>query len=252
MDETTHFGFTKVSPEEKTKKVKGVFNAVALKYDLMNDLMSLGLHRLWKRYAISALRIKAGHQILDLAGGTADLTKLILQKSKLKEFEPPCHVMISDINSAMLAQGICNLADAGLVDNVDVICNDAEQLPFDDHFFDRIIIGFGLRNVTNKFNALKEMYRTLKAGGQAMILEFSHPTHPLLASIYDQYSFKILPKLGEIIAKDKDAYQYLAESIRMHPDQEGLKHLIQKAGFDECKVTNLLGGIVAIHQGFKY
>jgi demethylmenaquinone methyltransferase/2-methoxy-6-polyprenyl-1,4-benzoquinol methylase len=247
MQKETDFGFKKVDPNKKTEMVKEVFDSVASKYDLMNDLMSLGVHRLWKSYAIGALRLKAGQSVLDLAGGTGDLTQAIH-----KQIGKQGHVVLSDINHNMLHHGYLRLVDKGLIEGINLATANAEHLPFNNNIFDRIIIGFGLRNVTDKFAALQEMYRVLSPGGQTMVLEFSHPTNALLSSIYDQYSFKILPKLGEIIAKDKESYQYLAESIRMHPDQDGLKNLMLSAGFDECKVTNLTGGIVAIHQGYKY
>ena len=247
MDTKTHFGYQQVSPEEKTRKVKAVFDSVSKNYDLMNDLMSLGVHRLWKRYAIGCLRLQPGFYVLDLAGGTGDLTQAIHQKVGVKG-----KVILSDINVSMLKCGQNRLINKGLVHGIDIICANAQNLPFPDAHFDRVIIGFGLRNVTDKLAALKEMQRVLKPGGHALVLEFSHPTSPVLSSLYDQYSFKILPKLGEWVAKDAESYRYLAESIRMHPDQEGLKHLMQCAKFDEVKVTNLTGGVVAIHQGFVY
>lgn len=243
----THFGYETVEASEKAKRVAGVFHSVAEKYDLMNDLMSLGIHRLWKKLAIDLLSVRNGHQVLDIAGGTGDLTakisQLIGEKGK---------VILSDINSSMLNTGKNRLLDRGIFKNVGFVLADAEKLPFEDNRFDRMIIGFGLRNVTDKDAALRSMFRCLKPGGRAIILEFSKPTFPGLKPIYDTYSFKVLPWLGKKILNDEDSYRYLAESIRMHPDQATLKNMMENAGFEKCDVHNLTGGIVAIHRGYKF
>jgi demethylmenaquinone methyltransferase/2-methoxy-6-polyprenyl-1,4-benzoquinol methylase len=245
-EKTTDFGFETVKVTEKQKLVAQVFDSVAGRYDLMNDLMSMGLHRLWKRHAISVCQIRADHQVLDLASGTGDLALLIAAKV------PQGNVTLCDINFNMLIQAQTRLIDKGMIENTDVVQANAQYLPFADNSFDRIIIGFGLRNVTDKEQALRSMHRVLRPGGRMIILEFSHPVNATLSSIYDTYSFNILPKLGEWVAKDSDSYRYLAESIRMHPDQEALKDLVLKAGFDSCDYQNLMGGIVAIHKGLKY
>lgn len=244
MSETTHFGFKKVPVEEKVTQVRQVFDSVAPSYDIMNDLMSLGIHRVWKRVAIEYLAPREGHKILDLAGGTGDLAMLIRPR-----IGNTGQLVIGDINPSMLAVGRDRLINKGIAD-VPVMCMDAEHLPFDDQSLDRVIIGFGLRNVTAKDNALKEMKRVLKPGGRALVLEFSKPVIDPLAKLYDLYSFSILPKIGKWVAKDEDSYRYLAESIRMHPDQDTLKSMMLKAGFDEVRYTNMTGGIVAIHLGF--
>lgn len=243
----THFGFEEVSPPEKTKKVAEVFHSVAHNYDLMNDLMSLGIHRLWKKIAIDILQLRPRQIVLDLAGGTGDLTAKI---SPI--IGDNGQVILSDINASMLSRGRDRLLDQGVFHNLSVVQADAEQLPFPDNYFDRVIIGFGLRNVTNKEKALQSIYRILKPGGFIIILEFSKPTLPLLKIAYDAYSFKILPLLGKLVAKDESSYRYLAESIRMHPDQETLKEMMIKCGYDRCDFYNLSGGIVAVHKGFKY
>ncbi|HLB55814.1 MAG TPA: bifunctional demethylmenaquinone methyltransferase/2-methoxy-6-polyprenyl-1,4-benzoquinol methylase UbiE [Coxiellaceae bacterium] len=242
----THFGFTEVDVQEKAKRVAGVFHSVAQKYDVMNDLMSLGIHRLWKKLAIDLLSVHSGQFILDIAGGTGDLTAKIAEK-----IGKTGRVILSDINSSMLSIGRDRMIDKGLFDNISYAQLDAEKIPFADNTFDRVIIGFGLRNVTDKDAALRSMFRVLKPGGRALILEFSKPTVPGLKPIYDAYSFKILPWLGEKILNDADSYRYLAESIRMHPDQNTLKNMMENAGFEKCDVHNLSGGIVAIHRGFK-
>lgn len=243
----THFGYETVEVSEKAKRVASVFHSVAEKYDLMNDLMSLGIHRFWKKLAIDLLSVRTGHQVLDIAGGTGDLTakisRLIGEKGK---------VILSDINSSMLSTGKDRLLDMGIFKNVDFVLADAEKLPFENNQFDRMIIGFGLRNVTDKDAALRSMFRCLKPGGRAIILEFSKPTLPGLKPIYDAYSFKILPWLGKKILNDENSYRYLAESIRMHPDQATLKSMMENAGFEKCDVHNLTGGIVAIHRGYKF
>lgn len=246
MKDTTDFGFTEVPTEEKVKKVAGVFSSVAKNYDVMNDVMSLGVHRLWKKTAVELAAIRPGQQILDLAGGTGDMTKQFSRK-----VGDTGHVILSDINPDMLEQGRQRLINQGICSNVSFELANAEALPFDDNQFDRICISFGLRNVTDKDKALREMYRCLKPTGQLIVLEFSKPVVPGLGKIYDAYSFKLLPLMGKLIAKDADSYQYLAESIRMHPDQHTLEDMILNAGFDRCKYHNLSGGIVALHRGFK-
>jgi demethylmenaquinone methyltransferase/2-methoxy-6-polyprenyl-1,4-benzoquinol methylase len=243
MSKTTHFGFETVAEEEKAKKVAGVFTSVASKYDVMNDLMSVGLHRLWKRYAISVSGVRKGQRVLDVAGGSADLSRLFL-----KEVGETGEVVLTDINNAMLRVGRDRLLDDGLTTPV-TQC-DAEHLPFPDNYFDCVSIAFGLRNVTHKDAALREMYRVLKPGGRVIVLEFSRVAKPL-EKAYDLYSFKILPKLGELIAKDADSYKYLAESIRMHPGQEELKTMMEEAGLERVEYFNLTGGVVAVHRGYK-
>lgn len=244
---TTHFGFETVDVKDKAKRVRGVFDSVAGNYDLMNDLMSMGVHRLWKRFAVELAGIRRGHKILDLASGTGDLAARF---SGL--VGPEGQVIMSDINAAMLGEGRRRMADDGLIGNVDYAQINAEQLPFADNSFDCITIGFGLRNVTDKQKAINSMYRALKPGGRLLVLEFSHPTTKPLQKAYDLYSFKLLPFLGKVVAKDEDSYRYLAESIRMHPNQESLKDMIIEAGFEDADYHNLTGGIVAIHRGFKY
>ncbi len=249
MDEETltDFGYQQVSAKEKTKRVENVFHSVANNYDLMNDLMSLGIHRLWKRMATQLLEVHATHTVLDLAGGTGDLSALLGKK-----IHSPGKIILADINASMLAQGRMNLENRGLLNKVDYLQLNAEQLPFAENTFDRIIIAFGLRNVTDKSLALQQMARVLKPGGRAFILEFSKPKSKTLSAFYDKYSFSILPKLGEIIANDKSSYQYLAESIRQHPDQVTLKNMILAAGFEDCDYLNFLNGIVALHRAYKY
>lgn len=243
---TTHFGYREVPTEEKSQLVAEVFRSVAPKYDLMNDLMSLGLHRLWKKFTISEAAIKPGHHVLDVASGTGDLAKQFA-----KQVGPTGKVIMTDVNDAMLEVGRDRLADAGIF-NVECIQANAETLPFADNQFDCVTIAFGLRNVTDKAKALASMYRVLKPGGKLLILEFSHPTVPLLDKIYDFYSFNIIPKLGELVTQDRDSYQYLVESIRKHPDQETLKGMMTAAGFEDVTYFNLNGGIVALHKGWKY
>lgn len=245
--QTTHFGFQPVAWEEKAGHVKDVFDSVASRYDLMNDLMSFGIHRLWKRYVIAKGLIRPGQYALDVAGGSGDIATLLARKVGRTG-----HVILSDINGEMLAQGRNRLIDEGLLNTVDCIQANAECLPFQDNLFDIITIAFGLRNVTDKARALASMYRVLKPGGKLMVLEFSKPTLPLLKSIYDAYSFHILPKVGELITSDRESYQYLVESIRMHPSQESLKVMIEEAGFEDCTYHNLSGGIVALHIAYKY
>ena len=243
--ETTHFGYKDVPVDDKADLVKGVFDSVASRYDIMNDLMSGGMHRLWKRYTIQHANARPGHVILDLAGGTGDLAREFARIVGERG-----HVVLADINAAMLEHGRRRLVDAGIAGNVDLAQVDAETLPFADNTFDRISIAFGLRNITDKAGALAEMNRVLKPGGKVLILEFSEPSRAIKPA-YDLYSFKVLPLLGRLIAKDPDSYQYLAESIRMHPDQETLLGMMQDAGFERCRYNNLTAGIVALHTGYK-
>ncbi len=245
-ENTTHFGFKQVATEDKAKMVRGVFDSVAGQYDIMNDLMSLGIHRIWKRVAVQLSNVRAGEQVLDLAGGTGDLTTLF-EKRVGKQGQ----IVLADINAAMLRTGRDRLIDRGLVANVRYAQVNAEKLPFADASFDCVCIGFGLRNVTDKDAALRSMHRVLKPGGRVIILEFSHPVDKLTEKVYDFYSFNILPKIGEIVAKDADSYQYLAESIRMHPKQDELKQMMEKAGFERCEYFNMTQGIVAVHRGYK-
>ncbi len=245
--ETTHFGYQQVPVTEKAGKVAGVFDSVATRYDLMNDLMSLGIHRLWKRLAIDLTGVKAGDRVLDLAGGTGDLASRMVPL-----VGPEGLVVLSDINAAMLTEGRKRLVDEGIVGNVEYVQVDAEALPFPDNSFDCITIAFGLRNVTHKETALQAMHRALKPGGRVLILEFSQPVTPGLKPAYDFYSFAVLPVLGKLVAKDADSYRYLAESIRMHPDQETLKRMMEQVGFERCEYFNMTGGIVAAHRGYKF
>ncbi len=245
-DKTTHFGFRDVPVEEKAGHVRAVFDSVADNYDLMNDLMSFGIHRLWKRYAINMAGIRPGQRILDLAGGTGDLTRLMAPLTG-----PAGHVVLSDINAAMLNKGRSALLDHGISGNVSFTLANAEQLPFPDNSFDLVTIAFGLRNVTDKQQALHAMQRVLRPGGRLLVLEFSRPA-PVLKPAYDFYSFSILPRLGRLVARDADSYRYLAESIRMHPDQQTLQGMLEQAGFEQCDYHNLSGGIVAIHRGYKF
>jgi len=245
-DDSTHFGFQSVSTDEKAGLVRDVFDSVAGRYDLMNDLMSGGLHRLWKRFTVSQAALKQGNVVLDLAGGTGDLAREFSRK-----VGKDGHVILADINAAMLRQGRARLIDAGVSGNLSIAQVDAEDLPFADSTFDCTSIAFGLRNVTDKDAALSSMYRTLKPGGKVMILEFSEPSKAIKPA-YDLYSFKVLPILGKLIARDSDSYQYLAESIRMHPDQETLKSMMEAAGFERCRYHNLAAGIVALHIGYRF
>lgn len=239
----THFGFETVDETEKAKKVAGVFTNVASKYDIMNDLMSVGLHRLWKRFAVGLANVHEGNRVLDVAGGSADLSRLFLKKVGRNG-----QVVLTDINNAMLRVGRDRLLDEGIATPT-AQC-DAEHLPFPDNYFDCVSIAFGLRNVTHKDAALREMNRVLKPGGRLIVLEFSKIAKPL-EKAYDFYSFKLLPKMGELIANDADSYRYLAESIRMHPGQEELKQMMIEAGFSRVEYFNMTGGIVAAHRGTK-
>ena len=243
---TTDFGFTEVPLEEKAKRVAGVFRSVASKYDLMNDLMSAGIHRLWKRLTVEYSAVRPGHKVLDIAGGTGDLAYQFAQR-----VEEHGQVVLADINDAMLVAGRDRLIDCGIGKQVQYLQTDAERLPFADDTFDCITMAFGLRNVTDKNVALGAMLRVLKPGGRLLVLEFSKPTNTLLSKVYDGYSFRLLPLMGKLIADDADSYRYLAESIRMHPDQETLKTMMINAGFDCCKYYNMTGGIVALHKGVK-
>jgi len=243
----THFGYREVDEAEKQSLVGNVFHSVAGNYDLMNDAMSLGVHRAWKLYTIAQSGVKEGHQVLDLAAGSADLSFKFAKK-----VGPEGKVVVTDINPSMLEQGRQRLANAGLVSNVEYCLVNAEQLPFEDNHFDCITISFGLRNVTHKDRALAEMQRCLKPGGRALVLEFSQPTNEAFKRLYDAYSFNVIPKIGELIAKDRDSYQYLVESIRQHPPQEELKQMMLDAGFDHVRYHNLTGGIVALHIAHKY
>lgn len=242
----TDFGFKNVATNEKQKLVANVFHSVASRYDIMNDLMSLGIHRIWKRITASYSPIQPGHNVLDIAGGTGDLTRLFLKK-----VGDTGSVTLADINDSMIRMGRSKLDDGGFVKNIRYVQANAESLPFPDNHFDCISIAFGLRNVTHKDQALRSMFRTLKPGGQLLILEFSKPTLPFIEPIYDWYSFNILPKVGAWVTGDADSYQYLAESIRKHPDQDTLKNMVLDAGFEHCDYHNLTGGIVTIHQATK-
>jgi demethylmenaquinone methyltransferase / 2-methoxy-6-polyprenyl-1,4-benzoquinol methylase len=245
-ENTTHFGFKRVAAEEKASMVRGVFDSVAEHYDIMNDLMSMGVHRIWKRIAVQLSNVRKGEQVLDLAGGTGDLTTLFEQR-----VGDEGNVVLADINAQMLRTGRNRLIDRGLVGNVQYTQVNAECLPFADNSFDCVCIAFGLRNVTDKDAALRSMYRVLKPGGRAIVLEFSHPIDPITEKVYDFYSFNLLPKIGKWVAKDEDSYRYLAESIRMHPKQDELKAMMETAGFERCEYFNMTQGIVAVHRGYK-
>ena len=246
-DKKTHFGYEQVAVTDKADRVAGVFSSVASRYDVMNDVMSLGIHRIWKRIAIAHGGFRPGQKVLDLAGGTGDLAE------KMSHLVGKTgHVVLSDINIDMLSLGRDRMIDKGLVNNVTSIQADAEDLPFPTAHFDRVIMSFGLRNVTDKQKALDSIYRVLVPGGRLLVLEFSKPVLPGLKPLYDWYSFKVLPLMGKVIAQDEASYQYLAESIRKHPDQATLKSMMQQSGFDKVDVYNLSGGIVALHIGVKY
>lgn len=244
--QTTHFGFSEVPLHDKVGRVAGVFHSVAAKYDVMNDLMSMGIHRLWKRQTIEMSGVRTGNKVLDLAGGTGDLTM------KFSEIVgPEGQVVLADINDSMIKVGRDRLIDKGIVGNVNYVQANAECLPFPGQTFDCITIAFGLRNVTDKQAALESMARVLKPGGRLLVLEFSKTDNPLLTKAYDTYSFNILPKIGKLVADDEESYRYLAESIRMHPDQETLKGMMEQAGLVNCRFHNMTGGIVALHFGMK-
>ncbi|MGX5732300.1 bifunctional demethylmenaquinone methyltransferase/2-methoxy-6-polyprenyl-1,4-benzoquinol methylase UbiE [Pseudoxanthomonas beigongshangi] len=243
---TTHFGFRDVAARDKQKLVGEVFTSVAGKYDLMNDLMSLGIHRVWKRYFVGTCQVKRGDRVLDLAGGTGDIAALL--KDRVGETG---EIVLGDINAGMLSVGRDRMTDRGLVSGLDYVQCNAEALPFPDQSFDLVTIAFGLRNVTDKDAALREMHRVLKVGGQARVLEFSEVTAEWFKPVYDFHSFKVLPKLGQLFARDAGSYQYLAESIRKHPPQEQLKAMMEEAGFARAGYKNLSAGIVAVHTGYK-
>ena len=245
-ENTTDFGFTRVARDAKAGMVRGVFDSVASRYDLMNDLMSGGIHRLWKRFTIELSAARPGQTVLDIAGGTGDLAARF---SRL--VGPEGKVILADINAAMLEVGRDRLIDKGATGNIEVVQADAQALPFEDNSIDCITIAFGLRNVTDKDMALRSMLRVLRPGGRLLVLEFSKPESELLSRAYDSYSFNILPRLGRLIAGDGDSYQYLAESIRMHPDQESLKEMMEAVGYARCECFNMTGGIVALHRGIK-
>ncbi|WLS78707.1 bifunctional demethylmenaquinone methyltransferase/2-methoxy-6-polyprenyl-1,4-benzoquinol methylase UbiE [Erwinia pyri] len=245
--DTTHFGFRTVAKSDKAEMVADVFHSVAAKYDLMNDLMSFGIHRVWKRFTIDCSGVRRGQRVLDLAGGTGDLT------AKFSRIVGETgEVVLADINSSMLKVGREKLRNIGIVGNVSYVQANAEALPFPDNHFDCITIAFGLRNVTEKEKALASMFRVLKPGGRLLVLEFSKPVLEPLSKAYDAYSFHILPRIGELVAKDAGSYRYLAESIRMHPDQQTLKQMMEEVGFENTTYHNLTGGIVALHRGFKF
>ncbi len=246
-DKTTHFGFREVPESAKAGMVGQVFSSVASRYDVMNDVMSFGIHRLWKRFTIGQAGVRTGQKVLDLAGGTGDLAAQFVA-----QVGPTGSVTVADINAAMLDVGRARFADRGLAGNVEFVQANAECLPFPDNHFDCITIAFGLRNVTHIDAALASMFRVLKPGGRLLVLEFSKPVLPGLNAVYDAYSFHLLPKLGKLIANDEDSYRYLVESIRKHPDQETLKGMMEQAGFERAHYFNLSGGIVALHKGYKF
>jgi demethylmenaquinone methyltransferase/2-methoxy-6-polyprenyl-1,4-benzoquinol methylase len=245
-EQVVDFGFEAVGEAEKTRRVKAVFDSVAGNYDVMNDLMSFGLHRLWKRFAVMAAQVRSGQHVLDLAGGSGDLSRLFARRVGERG-----QVVMSDINGEMLNRGRDRLIDSGCGNNVAVVQANAESLPFDSGTFDIVSIAFGLRNVTNKNAALDEMYRILRPGGRALILEFSELKIPALQKAYDTFSFRVLPRLGELVAKDGDSYRYLAESIRVHPNQDALMSMMRTVGFDRVRCRNMAGGIVALHDGMR-
>ena len=245
-DKTTHFGFRQVPEGEKASMVRSVFDSVAGKYDVMNDLMSLGIHRIWKRIALQLSHVRYGEKVLDLAGGTGDMTALFRERVGAKGL-----VVLSDINAEMLTRGRDRIIDDGVTSGVEYAQIDAEQLPFPDNTFDCVSIAFGLRNVTHKESALKSMHRVLKPGGRLIVLEFSEVKGAFFKKTYDIYSFKLLPLMGKLVANDEESYRYLAESIRMHPNQETLKKMMGDAGFTRCEYFNLTQGVVAVHRGYK-
>ncbi|MCC4266122.1 bifunctional demethylmenaquinone methyltransferase/2-methoxy-6-polyprenyl-1,4-benzoquinol methylase UbiE [Oceanimonas baumannii] len=244
---TTDFGYQTVNADEKEQMVASVFHSVAAKYDVMNDLMSFGIHRLWKRFTIDCSGVRPGQKVLDLAGGTGDLTakfsRMVGEQGQ---------VVLADINDSMLKVGRDKLRNKGLGSNIAYVQANAEALPFPDNHFDLITIAFGLRNVTNKDKALASMQRVLKPGGRLLVLEFSKPQHEIMSKLYDFYSFNVLPRMGSLVVQDSDSYQYLAESIRMHPDQETLKQMMEQAGLEQVEYFNMTDGVVALHRGFKF
>ena len=243
--DTTHFGYETVPLSEKAGRVRDVFDSVASRYDIMNDLMSGGLHRMWKRFTIEQAGVRRGHNVLDLAGGTGDLARVFA-----RQVGDRGHVVLADINAKMLREGRTHLIDAGVAGNLSIAQLDAEKLPFASTSFDCVTIAFGLRNVTNKEAALASMQRVLKPGGKVLILEFSKPAEAIKPA-YDFYSFKVIPLLGKLVANDESSYQYLAESIRMHPDQDELLSMMEQAGLERCRYHNLAGGVVALHIGYR-
>ena len=242
----THFGFQRVSTEEKARKVAEVFDSVATKYDLMNDLMSCGIHRLWKRFTVEISAAREGQRVLDLAGGTGDVAWQLARRVGDSGM-----VVVTDINANMLTVGRERMLNRGIAGNLQYVQADAETLPFPDNHFDCVTMAFGLRNVTHKERALRAMWEVLRPGGKLLVLEFSHVTVPALKPLYDLYSFRAMPALGRIVARDADSYRYLAESIRMHPDQETLRAMMQDAGFERCEYFNLTAGVAALHRGWK-
>jgi demethylmenaquinone methyltransferase / 2-methoxy-6-polyprenyl-1,4-benzoquinol methylase len=245
-NKTTDFGYQQIPIDEKTARVSDIFDSVAARYDLMNDLMSIGIHRIWKQFAMELSGVRSGHHVLDIAGGTGDLAARF---SRIVGDDG--RVVLADINASMLAVGRDRLTDRGEIENICYVQADAQCLPFADNSFDCVSIAFGLRNITDKIKALGAMHRVLRPGGRLLILEFSKPESALLNKLYDAYSFQVLPRLGKLIANDSDSYRYLAESIRMHPDQQTLKSMVMDCGFEQCTFHNLSGGIVAIHRGLK-
>ena len=244
--DTTHFGYKEVDKDAKAGMVADVFHSVASRYDLMNDLMSGGIHRSWKRFTLELSGVRRGNAVLDIAGGTGDLA------AKFADIVgPEGRVVLADINESMLQVGRDKLLDSGRVGNIEFVQADAQDLPFPDATFDCITIAFGLRNVTDKDQALRSMLRVLKPGGRLLVLEFSKPGNELLSKAYDAYSFRLLPLMGRLVANDSESYQYLAESIRMHPDQDTLREMMEDAGFTRCDYHNMTGGIVALHRGVK-
>jgi demethylmenaquinone methyltransferase/2-methoxy-6-polyprenyl-1,4-benzoquinol methylase len=244
--DTTHFGYQQVDKNEKADLVAGVFHSVAARYDLMNDLMSVGIHRIWKRFTIELSGVRQGDSVLDIAGGTGDLAAKFARVVGKEG-----RVVLADINESMLQVGRDKLLDTGQLGNIEFVQADAQYLPFPDNSFDCITIAFGLRNVTDKDKALRSMLRVLKPGGRLLVLEFSKPQNELLSRAYDAYSFRMLPFMGKLVANDSESYKYLAESIRMHPDQDTLLEMLEDAGFTDCNFHDLTGGIVALHRGVK-